>query len=228
MKPPASFVLAALLLAGPAPVAADDAEAKLTATFIGNEAFAITDGETTLVSDFPYQSGYSLYMEYDPAALEIAGDVVALITHRHADHFDAKLFAGRDWKIVGPREVTDAFGATSPVRVIPLQDQTIYRDIRITPVKTAHSGTEHFSYLVEWLGRSLYFFGDTEQAYEFLRLDDEVDVVFMTPWVLRLLLANGANIPAKLIVIYHQQVGETLPQCSKCRALVQGESFTLD
>lgn len=31
----------------------------LEARFVGNMAYAITDGTTTLMSDFPYQSGYS-------------------------------------------------------------------------------------------------------------------------------------------------------------------------
>ena len=220
MKRSVPTVLAALLFAAPA-----SAEPVLTATFIGNEAFAITDGTVTLVSDFPYQSGYSLYMEYDPAALEIEGEVVALITHRHADHFDPGLFRATDWWIVAPREITDGI---SKSRVIPMSDQVEFLGIRMERVPTPHSTTEHFSYLVTWHGRSMYFFGDTETADEFLALGKDVDVVFMTPWVLRPLALDGIDIPAKQIIIYHQQVGEPLPQCDKCRALKQGESFTLD
>ncbi|MCH8863091.1 MAG: MBL fold metallo-hydrolase [Proteobacteria bacterium] len=236
-----------LLLAQPAHATSnDDAGGALTFTFIGNEAFAITDGEATLVSDFPYQSGYSIYMEYDPAALEIAGEVVALITHRHGDHFDANLFAERDWKIIGPREVTDGI---APERVVPLaipplsnpktyfyspfkyENIFVVGDMLVYAFPTPHSGTGHYSYAVDWRGQSLYFFGDTETPKMFLDIATglgDFDVVFMTPWVLRPLLADGTDIPAKLIVIYHQQVGEALPQCGKCRALVQGESFTLD
>jgi hypothetical protein len=44
----------------------------LDARFIGNMAVAVTDGTTTLMSDFPYQSGYSRYMTYDPAAIDFA------------------------------------------------------------------------------------------------------------------------------------------------------------
>ena len=239
MKRSAFFVLAVLLFAAPA-----SAEPVLTATFIGNEAFAVTDGTVTLVSDFPYQSGYSLYMEYDPAVLEIRGDVVALITHRHADHFDVKLFAERDWKIIGPREITDGISKSRVVKRLarprPLLSHPprysvyanyAYGDIMAHAFRTPHSNTEHYSYLVEWHGRKLYFFGDVEDPITFLTATAELgefDVVFMTPWVLRPLLADGTDIPAKLIVIYHQQVGEALPQCGKCRALAQGESFTLD
>jgi hypothetical protein len=59
----------------------------LQITFIGNEAVAISDGRRTLVSDFPYQSGYSRYMTYDRSKVAVDRDVVALITHRHFDHF---------------------------------------------------------------------------------------------------------------------------------------------
>lgn len=222
------ILLASLSLALPV-IASEDAaektETALTATFIGNEAFAITDGKVTLVSDFPYQSGYSLYMEYDPAALEIEGEVLALITHRHADHFDPGLFMATDWWIVAPREITDGL---SKSRIIPIGDQVEFLGIKVEPVETRHSTTEHFSYLVTWHEKKLYFFGDVEDADAFLALGQNVDVVFMTPWVLRPLALDGIDIPAKQIVIYHQQVGEPLPRCDKCRTLKQGESFVLD
>jgi hypothetical protein len=53
----------------------------LTATFIGNMAFAVTDGTTTLYTDFPYESGYSGYMTYDFDAVPKAKDSLCLITH---------------------------------------------------------------------------------------------------------------------------------------------------
>ena len=41
------------------------AQQGLEARFIGNMAYAISDGTITLFSDFPYESGYSRYMTYD-------------------------------------------------------------------------------------------------------------------------------------------------------------------
>jgi hypothetical protein len=38
---------------------------KLHFKFIGNQAFLITDGNTTLLTDFPYTSGAFGYMTYD-------------------------------------------------------------------------------------------------------------------------------------------------------------------
>lgn len=45
----ATFFLLAATAAAPA--------GELKFTFIGNMAFHVTDGKTTLVSDFPYRSG---------------------------------------------------------------------------------------------------------------------------------------------------------------------------
>lgn len=74
--------------------------------FIGNEAFAITDGKSTIVTDFPYESGYSGYMTYrwEDAALT-TGEVTCLITHGHRDHFDAVLTEKLGCRVAGPEPV---------------------------------------------------------------------------------------------------------------------------
>ncbi len=46
--------------------------------FIGNMAYEISDGETTLLSDFPYESGAFGYMTYK---FEDGSDITR-ITHR--------------------------------------------------------------------------------------------------------------------------------------------------
>jgi L-ascorbate metabolism protein UlaG (beta-lactamase superfamily) len=77
----------------------------LEARFIGNMAYAISDGATTLFTDFPYQSGYSDYMKYD--AREIRSRTprsLALITHRHPDHWDSAQFSVTDWSVIGPAD----------------------------------------------------------------------------------------------------------------------------
>jgi len=67
----------------------------LEAQFIGNEAFRITDGNTTLMTDFPYKSGAYNYMKYKFDFSSVTGTVVSLITHRHDDHFAPVLFANQ-------------------------------------------------------------------------------------------------------------------------------------
>ena len=70
--------------------------------FIGNMAFKITDGETTLLSDFPYRSGAYGYMKYDLGDVAPFEGGVSLITHFHADHWDKKLFDEMDWALIAP------------------------------------------------------------------------------------------------------------------------------
>ena len=122
----------------------------LQITFIGNEAVQISDGRRTLVSDFPYQSGYSRYMTYDRSKLTFNGEVIALITHRHLDHFEPAEPRGNGWQVVGPREVVAKLPDGKAV-----SDSVInIADIRIQPVRTPHADVEHYSYRVEWHGAS--------------------------------------------------------------------------
>ena len=70
MRPPS--ILLALLLTGAAAaqsVTREGGPGALTATFIGNEAWHITDGEYAVMTDFPYESGYSRYMTWDSSGV---------------------------------------------------------------------------------------------------------------------------------------------------------------
>jgi hypothetical protein len=60
----------------------------LAARFIGNMAWAITDGSLTLMTDFPYDSGAVRgYLTYDASEIRSAtAETLSLITHRHGDH----------------------------------------------------------------------------------------------------------------------------------------------
>ena len=101
--------------------------------FVGNAGFVISDGTVSLVTDLPYQSGAFGYMTYDLADVRPPGRVVAIITHRHDDHFDPNSFLTTGWEIVGPREVTDHLPAD---RVIPLGSEVSVGQFTIIPLRT--------------------------------------------------------------------------------------------
>jgi L-ascorbate metabolism protein UlaG (beta-lactamase superfamily) len=197
------FLLAGLGMVASAPTRADE----LRATFIGNMAFHITDGRVSVFFDFPYQSGAFGYMEWSKALAPAGPAPLCVITHAHDDHFAP--FLARDYceAILGPKDIASGTG----VPALEMKEQVSWRDLSIRPLRTPHGGTEHYSYLVEWGGRRLYFTGDTDDS-EALLATRHIDVAFVTPWLLKALEALGRRIDARQVVVYHHRAGEAVPQ----------------
>ncbi len=206
----------ASLLAAPEP-------APLHATFIGNMAFAITDGKTTIYTDFPYEPGAFGYMAYDFAAVHKAPGALCLVTHGHRDHFDALLFAKMDAMLIAPPSVE---AGVAKARTIPFAPRMRYRDIEIEPLATPHGKIEHTSYLVTWHGLRLYFTGDTDSADRLLAMKN-LDVAFVSPWLIEAVAARKGRIDARQVVCYHHQTGEKVPAFQNRIVPAQGETLTL-
>lgn len=190
--------------------------------FIGNEAVAMSDGRQTIVTDFPYQSGYSGYMTFEASAAP-KGDVISLISHAHRDHFDSDAFLRTGWRIVGGQSVTTR---VPPGRLIPVAQPTTVGDASITPIATPHAQIEHYSYLVRWGGRTAYFVGDTENPDALVK-QRGLDVAFVTPWLLRTVEKRRLKIDARSIVVYHHQAGESVPRSERCTTPEQNSVFRL-
>ena len=213
----ASLLVLAALLAPQSP----QPRPVLEARFVGNMAFAVTDGTVTLMSDFPYQSGYSVYMEYDAREIRsTTSSTLSLITHRHGDHWEPALFAKTGWKVAGPADVTSGIDAG---RIVPIRNGAAsFGPIQIEAIATPHASIGHHSYIVTWHGRRLYFSGDTESAASLMSARN-LDVAFVSPWQYRAALKLG-RIDAKRIVIYHHQAGERIHECrDTCSVPRQGE-----
>lgn len=196
---------------------------ELRAQFIGNMAFHITDGRTSLLTDFPYESGYSGYMEWTKDLVPRTNEhTICLVTHGHRDHFAREAFASMTAKLVGPKEVVRGFEGRS----LPLSPRIEYRNLVIEPVSTEHGDREHYSYRVTWNGLRIYFTGDTDDVEPLLR-EKDLDVAFVSPWLLEAARQRGAKIGATRVVVYHhaQQYmgpdyqGRVLPE--------QGETLVL-
>lgn len=210
-----------LLLLVAAALPAAQTGTALEARFIGNMAFAITDGAVTLVSDFPYESGAFGYMTYEPAAAKTStAGTLALVTHRHDDHWQPRLFNATGWKVLAPQ---DATGGLAADRVLAIASSVAFGPMTIEPIATPHASVGHYSYLVTWHGRRLYFTGDTESTDALLAARD-LDVAFVSPWLLRAVSRDGARIDADRIVVYHHRVGETVTGCgATCVVPAQGD-----
>lgn len=200
---------------------------ELTFTFIGNESFHITDGENTIISDFPYQSGAFGYMEYDIESIPSTDGAICLITHVHTDHWNGKLFDELEGtKVIGPPTVTKY---VEKGRIIEVESGAAARldDLNILAISTPHNlAQDHFSYLVDWHGIRIYFPGDTETPAEILHRRD-IDVMFITPWLIRTLDRQNLRLDCEKLVVYHQKTDEEFPDYQGVVRMQQGEQFTI-
>ena len=203
------------------------AAGELTVTFIGNMAFHITDGETTLLSDFPYRSGAYGYMEYDMDDVPPIKNGVSLITHSHGDHWYKDQFAKMDLSIIGPTSVTNK---VDPKKIVPFDPDgpMTFRDIEVQAIEMPHKlSPQHYSYLVTWHGLRLYFPGDTETPADMLHRED-IDIMFISPWLIRTIERQDLTLDTKVLVVYHQKIGEEFPPFQDYKRMKQGESFTME
>jgi L-ascorbate metabolism protein UlaG (beta-lactamase superfamily) len=194
--------------------------------FIGNMAFIITDGKTTMFTDFPYGSGAFDYMKYDLNSIPIPENSLCLITHKHLDHWDSTLFRQiKKPKVIGPPDVVSGIDAA---RVIQFENLTTeYRGIKVEAIETPHAKVNHYSYLVSWHGLRMYFTGDTEETQALLNAKN-LDVAFISPWLIRKLMKDGTGVDAKRIVAYHHTEGEQFPIPKNGLVPKQGDTFRID
>ena len=188
-------------LAAPAPAG------ELRATFVGNMAVHITDGRVAILTDFPYKSGAFGYMEWSKAVVPAGPAPLCLITHSHDDHFAASLAPEFCGSILGPKDVVERSG----VKGLEMKDEVRWEGLSIRPLATPHAGLEHYSYVVEWGGRRLYFTGDTESTDALLGARG-LDTAFVSPWLLKSVHGKKQRIDAGQVVVYHHQAGEAVPE----------------
>jgi L-ascorbate metabolism protein UlaG (beta-lactamase superfamily) len=145
---------------------------------------------------------------------------LALITHRHRDHWEPSLFLKTDWKVAGPRDVTSGVPAD---RVVPVSPRFTFDSLTVQAIETPHAGIGHYSYVVTWHDRRMYFSGDTEST-DSLAAASNLEVAFVSPWLYRSMMRGGARIDAKQVVIYHHASDERIPECAVgCTQPRQGE-----
>jgi hypothetical protein len=222
--PGSSIAALWIAVAVPPAVTSSPPSGRLDFHFIGNMAFHVTDGRTVLVTDFPYRSGYSGYMAWRAADVPRTTNGLSLVTHGHADHFERALFEATDLTLIAPPDVSRTVAAE---RTVPFAPRMQFREVVVEAFATPHAGIDHYSYLVSRRGRRLYFTGDTESTDRLLAVRD-VDVAFVSPWLLRSVARSGARLDADRVVVYHQEAGEVVPDLLGRRVFRQGEGFSLE
>lgn len=216
----AVLAIGLLVTSAASPVQPDQLECQ----FIGNAAFRITDGQTTLLTDFPYRSGASGYMTYRMEDVGPIVDGVTVLTHDHADHWDPALFRKMTLRVIAPPAITKGLPSD---RVVAWHDESMaFKDIRIQPVPTSHAGNHH-SYLVTWHGVRLFVMGDTEDSAVLVAQRD-LDAAFVSPWIIDSLVTSGARLDVRLLVVYHHRPGEDVPQLPRMMLPQPGDTFRID
>ena len=223
----ATLLAALLLTTSGAAQTPPGAPRSLTAAFIGNEAWHITDGEYTVLTDFPYQSGYSGYMAWESSRVPKVADpgkLLIVTTHQHRDHFAAELMAGfKAGGVIGPAAVRAAGGASA----MPPAAEVRFGPIRVQSIETPHAGLEHYSHVIEWNGVRIYVPGDTEEAASLIEARN-LDVAFVTPWMLREAERQAARIDARRVIVVHHEGGQTVRPYQGSVVPRQGDVLTLE
>jgi L-ascorbate metabolism protein UlaG (beta-lactamase superfamily) len=205
-----------LALAGAAPAA------ELRATFIGNMGWHLTDGQIAVLIDFPYESGAFGYMTWTKSAVPAGPSPLCVISHSHDDHFAPPLAPEFCGSILGPKDVVKAGG----MKIVESNPEVRWEGITIRPIPTPHASLEHYSSLIEWAGKRLYLTGDTEDTSALLAARD-LDVAFVSPWLLEAVSAKGQRIDARRVVVYHHRDGETVVEAQERILPAQGQVLKL-
>ncbi len=95
--------------------------------------------------------------------------------------------------------------------------------IYLHPAPTPYQDAPHYSYLVQWNGRRIWFSGLTEDPTALLAAN-EIDLAFVNPALVKAIEKTGRSISARMVVVYHLPAGEgggemSVP-CERCKVLL--------
>ena len=69
---------------------------------------------------------------------------------------------------------------------VVVEESLVHGAMHIQAIRTESAQTEHYSYVIDWGGKKIYLSGDTGDI-EHLATLPEVDIAFITPWLLKTL-----------------------------------------
>lgn len=172
--------------------------------FIGNCGVFMTDGKSNIYVDFPYKSGAFNYMKYAPSQIDsIKSNSIFIFTHKHPDHYSGKLVKKFKGKTYGPWNVDE------------LEKLSSIPEFSVKAFKTKHHFSfNHYSYLVTWHNKKIFFSGDTENADTIGKMAG-MDWAFVPYWIMIDAKEKNMKIDTKMIAIYHlypdQKLNVTTP-----------------
>jgi L-ascorbate metabolism protein UlaG (beta-lactamase superfamily) len=195
----------------------------LSARFIGNSAFELSDGTATIFLDFPYQSGAFGYMTFPSAEVAPRTDALCLFTHRHADHFDPSIVPSLGCGVAGPAEVQSRVASSLRAGPGPVWH---FHDARIECLSTPHASLEHCSYAISWHGIEIFVSGDIEDLEAIQASDRRFHALFVPSWLAP--TVAGLDLTSyQQVVVHHHTANERPTDCARCLVPSQGRSFEI-
>ncbi len=190
--------------------------------YIGNAGFEISDGSHTVLLDFPYVSGAFGYMKFQDSDLVPRSDALCLISHAHADHFNAEAIRKIGCQVAGPAEV---------MKLVPksswLQGESPWKFgfAVASCIDSEHGDVEHCSLVLTWHGTTIVAVGDVESVAPLLKAIPSPDIFVLPYW-----LADQASLlreafPGVRILLSHEEPDATVDSCNGCERLTQGASI---
>jgi hypothetical protein len=136
-------------------------------------------------------------MKYDATEIDnIKENSIFLFTHRHADHYSKKIV-----RQIKSKHLGRVFGNWNTESFEKLS--SAIDDFNIKVFKTKHRFTfKHYSYLITWHGKRIFFSGDTESA-ETIASFKEINWAFVPTWMISDAIKNKLKIDAEKIGVYH-------------------------
>lgn len=170
---------------------------KIVIRYIGNCGLHLTDGVTNIYTDFPYKSGAHHYATYQKSELDsLKENAYFIFTHKHSDHYYKRkmkqILKNKHGKKYGKWNISELENLS---KAIP--------DFEIKTYKTKHLYSfAHYSYLITWHGKKIYFSGDTEHAETILTMKN-LDWAFIPSWLVMRIKETNQKFDTKMIGIYH-------------------------
>ena len=166
--------------------------------YIGNCAYRIRLDSAEIFTDFPYKPGAYGYMTYeiDSAGLGKPNQYL-LFTHKHRDHY-----WGKPVRKSGLPKYTPFLPNAKKKKI--LQELSAKHGITIKTFKTGHRYSfRHRSMAIEWKGRKIFVFGDTEHDFPEYLKSDTMDLVFACGWQVPQLKNQHCDYKIRNFVVYH-------------------------
>lgn len=159
-------------------------------------------------------------MKYEKVELDSLKETsLFLFTHRHPDHYYRKIMRGMKWK-----RKNKVFGCWNTNK-LELLNSSI-DDFKIEAIKTKHRfAIRHYSYVITWHGKRLFFSGDTETADTALSIKN-IDWAFVPYCIMLDANKRQLKLDAVKVGIYHLYPTQTINNLNPDKLLIlekQGE-----